>query len=417
MSMTRDFPRLLTVLVLGLVARIVVIAPGFGTLVDPDLYLPIARSLAWGRGFCIWEGVPTANRPPLYPLLLVPIVRLLDGRALAVGVAALHITLGLGTSALVYGVARRWGAGPNRAAFASVIIALDPVVLIQVRPVMTETLAAFLVSACLASMTLAGLRGAFLSGLAFGLSALCRPSLLPGAVLVAIARGAIGPGNRRQRWVDATIFGAGVIATILPWSARNFFRFGEPIVTTTHGGHTLALANNPAYYADVVDGPAGAVWSGPNQAAWFDWVAHATAGMSPTQADRFLQAEGWRMLKERRTTFLRASLARLGRFWGIAPSGAVYPPVLRWATAAWTVPLWVALAWGLFRRSVWCWPHVGAPLVILGLTAVHSVYWTDMRMRVPIVPAIALIASGAARASGKNGGDARNSAGQDGENR
>ncbi len=44
----------------------------------------------------------------------------------------------------------------------------------------------------------------------------------------------------------------------------------EPIWTTTHGGYTLALANNRQYYADVLDGPPGAVWSGPNQAAWVD---------------------------------------------------------------------------------------------------------------------------------------------------
>ena len=33
--------------------------------------------------------------------------------------------------------------------------------------------------------------------------------------------------------------------------------------------------------------------------------------------------------------------------------------------------------------------------MILGLTAVHSLYWTDLRMRAPIVPAIALVAVGA----------------------
>ena len=172
-------------------------------------------------------------------------------------------------------------------------------------------------------------------------------------------------------------------------------RFGEPIVTTTHGGYTLALANNPAYYADVVDGEPGAVWSGAGQDAWFDWVARSTAGLTSTQADRLLQAEGWRMLRERPGTFARASIARLGRFWGVAPSSAVYSRLERWATAAWTIPIWIALIAGLMRRGLWHWPALGAPLLLLGLTGVHTVYWTDMRMRVPIVPAIALIAAGA----------------------
>jgi hypothetical protein len=194
-------------------------------------------------------------------------------------------------------------------------------------------------------------------------------------------------------------------------------RFGEPIATTTHGGYTLALANNPMYYADVVDGPQGAVWSGPNQQAWFAWVERSTAGMTPAQADRFLRGEGWRMLRERPATFLRASLGRLGRFWGVAPAGAVYSPALRVVTAAWTVPLWIAVVLGALRRDAWRWPNVGAPLIVLGLTVVHTLYWTDMRMRVPVVPALALIAAAAATPRSKREQDRRISASQNGGNR
>ncbi len=43
--------------------------------------------------------------------------------------------------------------------------------------------------------------------------------------------------------------------------------FGEPVWTTTHGGHTLALANNPVYYAEVVNGPAGSGLERPEPAA------------------------------------------------------------------------------------------------------------------------------------------------------
>ena len=167
--------------------------------------------------------------------------------------------------------------------------------LVQTRAVMTETLAAFLISTCLAATTLAGRRGAFISGLAFGLSSLCRPSLLPGAGLVGLARLVVGPGEWRRRAIEGGLFALGVFAILSPWAARNARRFGEPIWTTTHGGYTLALANNPAYYADVVDGPPGIVWSGPNQQAWKEWVERSTRRMSPLQADRYLQCEGLRM--------------------------------------------------------------------------------------------------------------------------
>ena len=124
--------------------------------------------------------------------------------------------------------------------------------------------------------------------------------------------------------------------------------------------------------------------------------------MTQVQADRYLRNEALRVARERPGTFLRASIARLGRFWGIAPSAAVYPRWLRMATAAWTLPLWLALGVGLLRRDLWSWPSIVAPLLLLALTAVHSVYWTDMRMRVPVVPAIALIVAGAKWGRGRS---------------
>jgi hypothetical protein len=402
MSAKSDLHRLLIVLVLGLVARLALIVPGFGTLNDPDMYLPLARSLAEGRGYVLGSGRPTAYRPPLYPIVIAPIIRLMGERGLPFGIAGLHVTLGLGTIALTYLTARRWGLGPNRAALAAAIVALDPVAVVQGRSVMTETLAAFLVAGCLAALTVPGRLGSLLGGLAFGLSGLCRPSLLPGAGLSAVAILMTSIGNWRQRAWKTLIFVTAVLAPMLPWALRNAAQFGEPIWTTTHGGHTLALANNPEYYADVVDGPADRVWEGPNQKAWFERVFRETQGMTGPQADRYLRNEALRMARERPGTFLRASIARLGRFWGIAPSAAVYPRWLRLATAAWTLPLWLALGVGLLRRDLWSWPSIVAPLLLLALTTVHSVYWTDMRMRVPVVPAIALIVAGAKWGRGRS---------------
>jgi hypothetical protein len=170
---------------------------------------------------------------------------------------------------------------------------------------------------------------------------------------------------------------------------------GEPIVTTTHGGYTLALANNATYYDDVLNGPPGAVWSGPRQFAWFAKVNTELAGLSEPESDRRLRTDAIRIAKERPADFARAALARLSRFWGIAPSGAVYPRWLRVASAAWTIPLWGALVASLFSRPLWDWPRIAAPMAVIALTIVHTAYWTDLRMRAPIVPAIVLVAASA----------------------
>ncbi len=287
------------------------------------------------------------------------------------------------------------GALAFRSLAAAAIVAFDPVLVVQSRSVMTETPAAFLVAASLAALSLGGASGAIVGGVGFGLASLCRPSLLPAGLLVASAALVFGPGSGKTRLIRSGLLVFATIATLVPWAWRNARVLGEPVWTTTHGGYTLALANNPVYYADVLDGPPGAVWSGTNQAGWFAEVARSTAGMTEPEADRVLRSAAIQVLRERPRDFLRASAARLGRFWGLAPSGAVYPFWLRVGTAVWTTPLWLTLALGLASRSTWRWPSAAAPAILLALTLVHVAYWTDLRMRAPLVPAIALIVANA----------------------
>ena len=285
--------------------------------------------------------------------------------------------------------------GSRRAFLAALIVAVDPVLVWQSRFVMTETLTAFLLIAAFAALTLPGWRGAALGGCLFGLGGLSRPSMLAGAVLAILAALFAAPGTRRERLIRGVAMALAMAATLAPWAARNALIFGVPVWTTTHGGYTLALANNEVYYRDVLNGSPGAVWTGDDQWRWWDSVNRATAGMPEPEADRFLRNTVWKLALDQPGTFLRACLSRLARFWSLAPATAVYSPTVRWGTALWTVPLWIALVLGLFRRQLWQWPQVAAPLCVIGLTLVHALYWTDLRMRAPIVPAIALIAAGA----------------------
>ena len=100
-----------------------------------------------------------------------------------------------------------------------------------------------------------------------------------------------------------------------------------------------------------------------------------------------------RLAIDQPATFLRACLV------GSSGSGAWRRPrpsilrVVRWATALWTVPLWIALILGLCRRKLWRWPQIAAPLAIAGLSLVHTLLLDRFRMRAPIVPAIALVAA------------------------
>ncbi len=247
------------VVILALAARLAVIAPRLDEPPDdPDNYLPLARTLAEGRGFLI-NGRPSAYRPPLYPLALAPLVKRLGDRHVLAGVAALHLALGAGTVVLTYLAARAGGLGRGRSLAAAWIVALDPVLVVQSRSVMTETLAAFLLVAALAGLGVGSWWGPVLGGLAFGLGGLCRPSTLAAAAFAVVASLGFGPGNARTRLVRAAGIVLATAAVLAPWAFRNALVLGEPVWTTTHGGYTLALANNPVYYAEVLDGPPGAV--------------------------------------------------------------------------------------------------------------------------------------------------------------
>jgi 4-amino-4-deoxy-L-arabinose transferase-like glycosyltransferase len=379
---------------LAIALRAAAMLIGSGRFQDPDNYLPLASSLAEGHGLA-WNGRPTAYRPPLYPLILAPIVKVL-GRRAVLGVAVFHLALGAGTVVLTALTARRWGLRDRRVLAAALVTACEPVLLWQSRFVMTETLGTFLLALALAATTAKGFRGSVLAGACLGLAGLCRPSLLPGAGLISAGALVAAPGGRRERIVRSLTLGLAIIAVLAPWALRNALVLGEPVWTTTHGGYTLALGNNEVYYRDVLNGSPGRVWTGDDQWHWWDEVNHATAGMTEPQADRFTRDRVVALALEQPATFLRACLDRELRFWSVAPAIAVYGPTVRLATALWTVPLWVALALGLCRPTFWRWPGLAAPLAILGLATVHAFYWTDVRMRAPIVPAIALVAASAA---------------------
>jgi hypothetical protein len=426
-------------------------------LTDPDGYRRLAENLVQHGTFGAGD-VPTAYRPPLYPLLLTGCVALGEHTRLAIGI--LHVLLGMATVGLTIVVARWWGLGDRAAALAGLLVACDPILLAQSAVVMTETLAVFLTAAGLFALTWSGRQtslgrqlncrpcAAMLAGAILALGALCRPALLLWTVAAGIGL-ALASSSRRPQPSDGqsattsrgfvSIFAAfflGATVVLGPWAVRNQVEFGRPIVTTTHGGYTLLLANNPEFYAWLRSGPWGSVWEADRFNA--DWDGRRPR--DEVQANRQAYAEAWRTIVDAPATFVYACLVRVGRFWSPLPHQITGGEGPMRRLSRYLVGLWYLAEFALAAVGAWYIatrrvrgegreaisdyraaknePRQTSPpssfplppfpswlyglLLVACLTAMHAVYWTDMRMRAPLVPLVAMAAAVGATARWAN---------------
>ena len=387
---------------------------------DRDNYRRLAAGLAAGEGLVHPEhGGATAYRPPLYPLILASVARVGGGD---LGLFLLHLVLGLSTVLMTWQLGSKLELG-HGAWWAALLVAGDPLLVGMATQPMTETLITALVTALLlvACQAPFGRRGLTL-GLLFGLAVLCRPSLW----LLGGLAGVAWVLRRRRSGSDTPVIldrvtlvtvSLGLAVTVGPWLVRNLVVGGTPVLTTTHGGFTLLLGNNPVFYRQVVRRDWGTVWNektsdpGETPAQWRRNLEHrlpvAWDGIaSERQRDSWMYRRAWSHISNDPGGFLHACLLRGVRFWSPLSLEFGLSPLLKWGTAAWYTLLTLAMLGGLLRRpqrQVPAWQ--GSLLLLISLTAVHLVFWSTLRMRAPLVPVIALLAVvGVINPSGRSDG-------------
>lgn len=409
----RDRRILAGILCLALAARCgVVVLRADQLTIDRDAYLGIAENLAAGKGFCTpGTTSPTAYRPPIYPLLVSAAMTVLPMFA---AVAVINILAGGITVWLVGRIGAVLGLGPYRH-LAAMFVAVDPLLLNATAQPMTEVVFTALVTAWLWAVTRrveevgqVDWRWAVLSGALFGFAALCRPTIWPLAGLMGLTW-MIPSATRQWRRRDvlrALITISATLLVVAPWVVRNHFVFGKPILTTTHGGYTLLLANNPVYFQEVVQQPWGKTWSGDSLSRWqagFDQEMQDALGSPPGEAvrDAWMSAKARRYIRLEPMNFFQAMAHRVRCLWSIAPQGegTSLPGVVRFGVAMFYALEYVAAIVGfgwIARRRQWpLW--LPGLLLIVTIQGVHLAYWTDARMRTPLQPVLALLAANAVR--------------------
>ena len=410
---------------------------------DPDAYRSIAETLGTkgvlGLTAENGQAIATAFRPPLYPTLLSWFVQ--DQQLPSTAVACLHILMGVATVLFTYCAAvsmlprdaRFWGP-----ALAAILVMVDPLLLQQSRLVMTETLAAMLVSvtlwwwACCRHKLHGALSGMTL-GTLMSLAFLARPTFVAWAFLLVFAtlvadlctfKTGSGRDWKKRLW-SGLPFSLAVVAVLVvvigAWALRNLRAVGDPVWATTHGGYTLLLGNNPYFYDFLQNGSADGRWdSEAFQIAYShrydgdpktrdfwqrDWGERrlvqdpAVVAVVSERSDDLLAynaAKG--VISRQPKMFLWSSGVRVLRLWD------PFPNLLR-ERSAWGVTLigsyncclYIGMLIGCIRlgRSFFSVKWLPVWTLFVTLTLVHAVYWSNIRMRAPAVPAMALLASAA----------------------
>ncbi|MEO1526895.1 MAG: hypothetical protein AAFX06_15770 [Planctomycetota bacterium] len=419
---------------------------------DPDAYRAIALTVAEHRivGLQNSEGLPraTAFRPPLYPLLLSSVCT--RGELPGFRVGLIHVVIAALTTLLIFdstlrlatysgvhfGRIRRSGL----AAVASLIVAVDPILLRQSSEVMTETFATLLSAAVfwgwirlvVASDSRRMWPRAAVLGLLLGLAYLCRPPFLAWAVLICMAilaagfRGALW--SRKKSWIAASLTAGMCALAVVAWTMRNSTVMGHPIWATSHGGYTLLLANNDLFYDHLETSPFGNVWDAdgflnayehrydgdPRDASFWRQAwdqpprvpesANASEPVTEHSDDKLCAEAALATIRRRPATFVWSCVVRAIRLWSPLPhmtqNRSIVAIIL---VSGFYVVLYAAVCVGAWRHrgAVFSKPWWSMWLLIFTLTAVHSIYWSNLRMRAPAIPALAMIAIMAAGTSNK----------------
>ncbi|MEM8910362.1 MAG: hypothetical protein AAGC97_01240 [Planctomycetota bacterium] len=400
---------------------------------DPDAYRALAESLHATGTFGLIDAngtvTPTAFRPPLYPWLLSWLVDdtgVLTNRA----VGGLHVFLGALTSLITWDIATRLLRSIKLATVAMLLVAVDPILLVQSTLVMTETLAVMLVTLvwwCWVhriggrhreeaqrpdvtptppTSTAADLIAASLLGIVLTMCILCRPTFLVWTgLLIAAFPWTLGAGQQ-HRWamivVTVLIIGGGIGA----WTARNQVRLGAPVWATSHGGYTLWLGNNESFFDYVDRSRRWESWLPWNRRPWDatefldshleDQRRLVDDGQIKTEMDEDAWAYGRakQAIENRPATFAWACLLRVTRLWHPFPMrvpGRALAGVLLVGCFYMVVEGLVIFA---VIRHGWRWKIAWWPAfaLVLTLTGVHTAYWSNARMRSPVTPMFAVAA-------------------------
>lgn len=351
-------------------------AKGLGEVYGRDLYFSLAQS------WLGWAPMPAfdATHPPLYTMIIAAILGLFRSPN-PLPVLLVQCLAGAGSVLLIHRLGARL-ADEKTARLAALWVAVDPALIFFTPHLQTETL--------FIAMTLLFFVGVLKEwdrplswrlvalGLWGGLCVLCRSVLggYPAFLFLALWR-AQGP---RRAFLFCALLGVGWLAPSAAWTARNYFKYGKVVPAATLMGWNLyegfTLDRETVRRRPYEMGAEARSLGLTDPIAVGDHFAKKTAAL--VRADPLGAA--------------KIVIGKAFLFWRPFP----YDPHSWWqrgALGAYFLVVFALALWGarsaLSAGSAW-----GAVWALFAyLTAVHSVFFTSLRYRLPLEPFLCLLAA------------------------
>ena len=206
----------------------------------------IAHNVATGRGYLLTGASPTAHKPPVYPLFLVLMIRLFGEQPfLAIRIVQSFI---FAAAAGVAFVVFRFLVSGRLALLATVLMVISPFlrkVHLWIDSV-SMSLAGILIVLLLTILTQrdASRTGRFvLLGIASGLLALTLPATLGFVPVIGLWLAFHLP--RQARIGRVSLYVAGVLLALVPWTVRNAIVFGRLMPVSSNLKLEFWIGSNP----------------------------------------------------------------------------------------------------------------------------------------------------------------------------
>lgn len=232
-------------------------------------------------------------------------------------------------------------------------------------------------------------RGIFGAGALLGLSCWVNPSLQVLGLAVPLHWGINGLFKRKAGLQQLVLFWLGAVLVIAPWTIRNYIRLGAFVPLRSAFAYNFWRGNHP--------GATGTVRNFDFECADEklppEYLAYIDAHLDPRdeiQRDRFFADEVKRFIQENPDEYLRLCLTRFFYYWWRDKTHSLTGNI--WYLGPWLLTLIFAAYGGIRIRSRWKEWSVWI-LQILGFTALFALTIVVPRYRMPMYPALFLLAA------------------------